>query len=61
VAEIDAQELELLKQQMNELRKSFNVEDFKIDPKQMDELRQQMEKWKQQMDEIKALHFGNYV
>lgn len=59
--EIDANELEQLKQQMDGLRKSFNPDDFKIDPKQMDELRQQMEQWKRQMEEIKALQFGNYV
>ncbi len=58
---IDPRQLEQLKQQMEELRKSIKPEDFKIDPKQMDELRRQMEQLKRQMEEMKALQFGNYV
>ena len=58
---IDPKEMEQLKQQMDELRKSFKGENFKIDPKQMDEFRRQMEQWKRQMEEMKALRFGNYV
>jgi C-terminal processing protease CtpA/Prc len=61
VAEIGTQELEQLNQQMDELRKGFNPGDFKIDPKQMEELRQQMEQWKRRMEEMKELRFGNYV
>jgi membrane-associated protease RseP (regulator of RpoE activity) len=61
VAEIDAQEMEQLKQRIEELRESFHEEDFRIEPKQMDELRKQMERWKRQMEEMKALRFGNCV
>jgi uncharacterized protein YukE len=48
VAEIDAHELEQLKQRIEELRDSFHGEDFRIDPQQMDELRKQMEQMKRQ-------------
>jgi membrane-associated protease RseP (regulator of RpoE activity) len=58
---IDPKELDQLKQQMEELRKSFKPEEFKIDPKQIDEFRRQMEQLKRQMEEMKALRFGNYV
>jgi membrane-associated protease RseP (regulator of RpoE activity) len=61
VAEISANELEQLREQMNELRDSFNAQEFRIDPKLMEELRQQMEQWKRQMEEMKTLRFGNYV
>jgi uncharacterized membrane protein (DUF106 family) len=42
-----------MKPQMEEFSKSFNLEDFKIDPKQMDELRKQMDQLKKQMEELK--------
>jgi len=58
---IDPKQMEQLKQQMEELRKNFKPEDFKIDTKQMDKLRQQMEQLKRQMEELKALGFGNRV
>ncbi len=38
---------EQLRQQAEELRQKFNVDDFKIDQKQMDELRKQMEQFRQ--------------
>jgi uncharacterized membrane protein (DUF106 family) len=53
--------MEQLKQQMNEFRKNFKAEDFKIDPKQMDKLRQQMEQLKHQMEELTAQGFGNHI
>ena len=53
--------MDQLRQQMDEFRKNFKPEDFKIDPKQMDELRQQMDQLKQQMEEMRALRFDNYV
>jgi C-terminal processing protease CtpA/Prc len=61
VAEIDPQQMEQLKLQMDEFRKNFKAEDFKIDPKQMDELRQQMEQLKRQMEELKTQGFGNHI
>ncbi len=48
VAEIGANEIEQLREQMDELGDSFNVEEFRIDPQQMDELRKQMEQMKRQ-------------
>jgi hypothetical protein len=57
---IDQKQLDQLTRQMEEFRKSFKPEDFKIDPKQMDELKQQIEQLKRQMEEIKALGFGNH-
>ncbi len=60
VAEIGANEIEQLREQMDELRDNFNAEEFRIDPQQMDELRKQMEQMKQQfkidpkqMDELR--------
>jgi hypothetical protein len=53
--------MEQLKQQMEEFRKTFKAEDFKVDPKQMEEFRQQMDKLKRQMEEMKALDFGGQV
>jgi DNA repair exonuclease SbcCD ATPase subunit len=60
VAEIGANELEQLRQQMDELRDSFNAEQLGIDPQQMDELRKQMEQMTrqfkidpQQMEELR--------
>lgn len=64
---ISAKDLEELRKQSEELRKSFNADDFKIDQKQMDQLKQQMEEWRKnykpedfelkidpkQMDELK--------
>jgi serine protease Do len=48
------------------LREAMN--DFKMDPKQMkqfrqqiDELRHQMDQWMRQMEEMRELRFGNYV
>ena len=38
---------EQLRQQAEEFRQKFNVDDFKIDQKQMDELRKQMEQFRQ--------------
>ena len=82
MAEIGANELDQLREQLDELHDRFTPEEFKIDPQQMDELRRQVEQWKQQfkvdpqqmeelrqrmeqwkrqMDEVKALQFGNYV
>ncbi len=48
MAEIGANEMEQLREQMDELRDSFNAEQFRIDPQQMDELRKQMEQMKRQ-------------
>jgi len=53
--------MDQLKQQMEEFRKNFKPEDFKIDPKQMDELKQQMEQMKRQMEDWKALGLCNHV
>ena len=82
MAEIGANELDQLREQLDELHDRFTPEEFKIDrqqmdelrrqveqwkqqfkvdPQQMEELRQRMEQWKRQMDEVKALQFGNYV
>ena len=35
--------------------------DFKLDPKQMDEFKQQMEQFKQQMEELQLQNFGHFV
>jgi membrane-associated protease RseP (regulator of RpoE activity) len=61
VAGIDPAELDQLKQQMEEFRKSFKAEDFKLDPKQMDELKQEMDQLKRQMDMMKARGLGNPI
>ena len=58
---IDPKQMEQFQQQMKELRKSFNSENFKLDQKQLDQLHHQMEQWRQQLQEMKALHFDNYV
>jgi hypothetical protein len=39
---------------MDDLSKNFTLQDFKLDPKQIEQLRQQME-------EMRALRFGDYV
>ena len=48
VAEIGADEIEQLQQQMSELRDSVKEEEYRVDPQQMDELRKQMEQMKRQ-------------
>jgi membrane-associated protease RseP (regulator of RpoE activity) len=58
---IDPKQMEQLRQQMDELRKSFKAKDFKLDPKIMDQLKEQMEHLRRQMEEMKALRFGNTV
>ncbi|MGD0732384.1 MAG: PDZ domain-containing protein [Terracidiphilus sp.] len=58
---MDQKQLDQLKRQMEEFRKTFKPEDFKIDPKEMDQLNKQMEQLKRQMEEMKALGFGNHV
>jgi serine protease Do len=40
---------ETLRQQMEQFRQNFNPDDFKIDPKQMEQLQQQMEQFDQSM------------
>jgi membrane-associated protease RseP (regulator of RpoE activity) len=45
--QIDPEQLNELKQQMENFRRDFKPEDLQVDPKQMDELRQQMEKFRQ--------------
>jgi uncharacterized protein involved in exopolysaccharide biosynthesis len=50
-----------LKRQMEEFRQSFKPEDFKIDPKQMEEFRQQMDQLKRQMEEMPTQGLGNHV
>jgi membrane-associated protease RseP (regulator of RpoE activity) len=51
---IDQNQIDELKQQLEEMRKSFNPDDFKIDPQQMEEFRQQME-------QMKVLGFANFA
>jgi uncharacterized membrane protein (DUF106 family) len=46
---------------MEEWKKNFKPEDFKIDPKQMDEFRREMNKLQRQMEEFRAHGFGSYV
>jgi uncharacterized membrane protein (DUF106 family) len=46
---------------MEELRKSFKPEDFKIDQKQLDQLKQQMNDLKRQMEELKARGFDGHI
>ena len=55
-----------MRKQAEKLRDNFNAEDFKpqdfkIDPKQMDELKQQMNQLKRQTEEMKTQGFGNHV
>jgi C-terminal processing protease CtpA/Prc len=57
---LDPQQMAQLRQQMDELRKNFKAEDFRIDSKQLDELRQQIDQLKRQMEELKALQQGNH-
>jgi len=59
--QIDPKQMDELKRQMEEMRKNFKPEEFRVDPKQMDELRQQMDQLKKQMEEVKAMGFGNHV
>jgi membrane-associated protease RseP (regulator of RpoE activity) len=58
---LDPQQMDEFRQQMEELGKSFKSDDFKLDQKQMDELHRQIEQFKQQLEEMKSLSFGNYV
>jgi hypothetical protein len=53
--------MDQIKQQMEEFRKNFKPEDFKLDPRQMEELRQQMDQMKRQMEEWKALDFDGKI
>jgi C-terminal processing protease CtpA/Prc len=57
---IDQGQLDQMKQQMDEFRKSFKPEDFKIDSKQMEEFRQQMDQFKRQMEELKVSPAPNF-
>ena len=56
---LDPQQMAQLRQQMDELRRNFKSEDFRIDSKQLDELRQQIDQLKRQMEELKAQRQGN--
>jgi membrane-associated protease RseP (regulator of RpoE activity) len=56
---LSPQQTEEIRKQAEKLRESFKAEDFNLDPKQMEELRQQMDQMKRQMEEMKALDFGN--
>jgi serine protease Do len=59
---VDPQQIEQLGRQMEELQKSFNLDQFKIDPKQMDEFRRQMEQFEHEMDrEMQVLRPGDFV
>jgi hypothetical protein len=48
---LDQKQMDELKQQMELVRKNFNVEDFKFDQKQMDELKRQMEELRKTLPE----------
>jgi membrane-associated protease RseP (regulator of RpoE activity) len=43
------------------MRNSLNHDDFKIDPKQMEQLPKQMDELKRQIEQMRALRFGDYV
>ena len=43
------------------MRNSLNPDDFKIDPKQMEQLPKQMDELKRQIEQMRALRFGDYV
>jgi len=58
---IDPQQIEQWKQQIQELRNSFNAQPFQFDQKQLDELRHQMEQWNQRFEQSKPFHLDNYV
>ena len=59
---LDPQQVEQLRQQMDELRRNFEPEDFKMDQKQLDELHRQMNQLKRQLEEqMKEYQFGDYV
>jgi hypothetical protein len=44
---------------MEEFRKNFKPEDFKIDTRQMEEFRQQMKQWKRNLEELKPLRLAD--
>jgi membrane-associated protease RseP (regulator of RpoE activity) len=50
-----------LRDETRKLRDSMKGEDFKLDSKQMDQLRQQMEQLRREMEEMKAIRLGNLV
>jgi len=55
------EQAEEFRRQAEKLRESIRPEDFKIDQKQLDQLKQQMDQWKRQMEEMRDLQFGNRV
>lgn len=63
--QMDERQTDQLRQQMEQLKKSFNADQFKVDPRQMEQLRQQMEQWKQQMQEqmeqLREQQSGHFV
>jgi membrane-associated protease RseP (regulator of RpoE activity) len=58
---LDQKQLDQLNRQMEEFRQNFKPEDFKLDPKHMEELQKQMEQMKRQLEDMKALGFGDHI
>jgi hypothetical protein len=57
VAGINSKQAEQLRQRAEKLRDSLKAENFKIDQKQMDQLKQQMNEFKRLMDELMPRNF----
>jgi len=46
---------------MEQFNKDFGVDGFKFDPKQMEELKQEMQEFQRQMEDLKSLGLGHMV
>jgi uncharacterized membrane protein (DUF106 family) len=46
---------------MDQFRENFNPQDFKLDPKQLEEMEQQMQQFQQQMQEMQLDGCGHFV